>query len=107
MASVLSHLMIPPTGNGYDPQISPVWNVLPFLDELADLVGSTVAIVLLCLVGSTVFSAFVWAGGKHWDHGRAEMAGKSGVVISLIASFLVGGGSAAVKWFATLGSGAF
>lgn len=107
MTNILMRLMRLPAGNGYDPQISPVWNVLPFMDELANLVGSTVAIVLLCLVGSTVVSAFVWAGGKHWDHGRAEMAGKSGVVLSLIASFIVGGGSAAVKWFATLGSGAF
>lgn len=89
----------------YDPGITPNWYFLPFMSTLANLVGSTVAVVIYGLVAVLVLGAFAWAGGNIWDHGRASQMGKATVAVALIAAFLVGGGSALVKWAATAGAG--
>ncbi|WP_043564784.1 DUF6112 family protein [Actinomyces israelii] len=97
-------LLVPADGSGYDPGVRPDWTYLPFMGTLGALVNSTVAIVLTCLVAVMAISGLVWAAGYFWDHGRASHAGKAGVVISIIAAFVVGGASAFVKWAAGLGA---
>lgn len=89
----------------YDPGVRPNWSFLPFMTILSNLVGSTVAVVIVCLVGTTVLGALAWAAGNYWDHGRASQMGKAGVVVSLVAAFVVGGASALVKWAAESGAG--
>ena len=82
-----------PGTSSYDPGVRPDWTYLPFMGTLGALVNSTVAIVLTCLVAVMAISGLVWAGGHFWDHGRASHAGKAGVVISIIAAFVVGASS--------------
>ncbi|CED91288.1 Hypothetical protein AAM4_1456 [Actinomyces succiniciruminis] len=94
-----------PAGTGYDPAISPNWTFLPFMDVLTDLVGSTVAVGIVCLVAVAAIGGLVWAGGNFWDHGRATQIGKGAVAVSIIAAFVVGGASALIRWGAQAGSG--
>lgn len=90
--------------SSYDPGITPNWDFLPFMGVLSKLVGSTVASVLLGLVGVIAISALAWGAGHIWDHGRASQVGKAGVAIGFVAAFVTGGASALVKWAAELGS---
>ena len=73
----------------YDPGVTPDWSFLPFMSTLQRLVGSTVAIGLIGLVGAHRVSQY----SKWATFGSVGLA------------MVVGGISGLVRWGAGIGAG--
>lgn len=85
-----------------DPGISINFN-LPGMSVLRDIFGGIGGLmVLLCAVALFVSAGF-WAAGHFADNPGRASGGKTGVVISLVAAFVIGGGSALIRWASDLG----
>src|SRR5699024_12006338 len=85
----------------YDPGLTPSDSGLPpgLVDWLRELGSGVMGAVFVVLGIALVVGVAMWAVGK-WGSGGARMqtVGGVGVIVVLVAAFLVGSASALVKW---------
>jgi len=85
----------------YDPGLIPSDSGLPpgLVDWLRELGSGVMGAVFVVLGIALVVGVAMWAVGK-WGSGGARMqtVGGVGVIVVLVAAFLVGSASALVKW---------
>ena len=90
--------------SGYDPGITPDWTFLPFMGTLKQLVGSTVAVGLVGLVGAGAVGAVVWGLSTAFGAHRAAQYSKWATIGSVGLAMVVGGISGLVRWAAGVGA---
>ena len=87
-----------------DIHISPNRDGLPGIAALESIVGALLTFVLIAAVAGIAISAIAWAIGSHSGNPHVAGKGKSGVVIALVAAFLIGGANVLVNFFNDQGS---
>ena len=85
--------------------ISPNTTGLPGISALQNIVGALLTVGLIACLGSLVMAAIVWAVGYHSANPSLAGRGKSGVMVAVVASVLVGGANVLVDFFVHAGSG--
>src|SRR5579864_6255599 len=73
-------------------------NTIPGIAQLQSLVGGLVTIAVIASLAGFVCSAIAWGLGSHHGNSRFAQTGKAGVIISLVAAFLIGGGDALISF---------
>jgi len=86
-----------------DIQIRPNRDGLPGIAALESIVGALLTFGLVAAVAGIAISAIAWAIGSHSGNPHVAGKGKSGVVIALVAAFLIGGANVLVNFFNTQG----
>jgi hypothetical protein len=86
-----------------DIHISPNRDGLPGIAALESIVGALLTFGLIAAVAGIAISAIAWAIGSHSGNPHVAGKGKSGVVIALVAAFLIGGANVLVNFFNTQG----
>ena len=76
---------------------------LPGIAQLQGLVGGLITFGVVLSLAGFVLSAVAWGIGSHHGNSRFAQTGKSGVIISLVAAVLIGGGDALVTYFSGVG----
>lgn len=76
---------------------------LPGIEELAQIVGALLTFGLIAAVAGLVISAIAWALGVHAGNPVIAGKGKTGVLVALVAAFLIGGADFLVNFFNTQG----
>jgi hypothetical protein len=87
-----------------DIHISPNRDGLPGIAALESIVGALLTFGLIATVAGIAISAIAWAIGSHSGNPHVAGKGKSGVVIALVAAFLIGGANVLVNFFNDQGS---
>jgi hypothetical protein len=87
-----------------DIHISPNRDGLPGIAALESIVGALLTFGLIAAVAGIAISAIAWAIGSHSGNPHVAGKGKSGVVIALVAAFLIGGANVLVNFFNDQGS---
>jgi hypothetical protein len=87
-----------------DIHISPNRDGLPGIAALESIVGALLPFGPLAAVAGIAISAIAWAIGSHSGNPHVAGKGKSGVVIALVAAFLIGGANVLVNFFNDQGS---
>jgi hypothetical protein len=82
-----------------DIHISPNRDGLPGIAALESIVGALLTFGLIAAVAGIAISAIAWAIGSHSGNPHVAGKGKSGVVIALVAAFLIGGANVLVNFF--------
>ena len=84
--------------------IQPNRSGLPGIAALENIVGALLTFGLVASVAGIAISAIAWAIGAHSGNPHVAGKGKSGVLVALAASFLVGGATFLVNFFNAQGS---
>jgi hypothetical protein len=87
-----------------DIHISPNRDGLPGIAALESIVGALLTFGLIAAVAGIAISAIAWAVGSNSGNPHVAGKGKSGVVIALVAAFLIGGANVLVNFFNAQGS---
>ena len=87
-----------------DINISPNRDGLPGIAALESIVGALLTFGLIAAVAGIAISAIAWAIGSHSGNPHVAGKGKSGVLVALVAAFLIGGANVLVNFFNTQGS---
>ena len=87
-----------------DIHISPNRDGLPGIAALESIVGALLTFGLIAAVAGIAISAIAWAIGSHSGNPHVAGKGKSGVLVALVAAFLIGGANVLVNFFNTQGS---
>ena len=82
-----------------DVHINPNRDGLPGIAALESIVGALLTFGLIAAVAGIAISAIAWAIGSHAGNPHVAGKGKSGVVIALVAAFLIGGANVLVNFF--------
>lgn len=83
--------------------IFPDFDGLSGIGELRETVGALLMFVLVIAVLMLIISAICWAvGSAHGNHSVA-VKGRIGVLVSLGAAILAGGGVAWMNWLISVG----
>jgi predicted phage tail protein len=93
------------TGGGSGTNITPNTTGLPGVDLAQKIVGGLLTFGIIACVAGLVISAIVWAVGGNSSNPQLAHRGKTGVLVALGASLLVGGADALVSFFQTAGGG--
>lgn len=84
--------------------VFPDFDGLTGIGDLKQVVGALFMFVLIIAVLMLIVSAIVWAiATAHGNHATASK-GRTGVLVSLGAAVLAGGGVAWMNWLLTVGS---
>jgi uncharacterized protein DUF6112 len=86
-----------------DVNIHPNRTGLPGIRSLESIVGALLTFGLVASVAGIAISAMAWAIGSHSGNPHVAGKGKSGVLIALVAAFLIGGATFLVNFFNTQG----
>lgn len=91
-----------PGGGGVN--ISPNDSGLPGTSEAEKIVGALLTFGLIAAVAGVAISAIVWSVGSHSTNPHWAGRGKTGVLVSCAAAFLVGGADIWINFFSSAGS---
>ena len=86
-----------------DPGVHPN-NSIPGISQLQSLVGGLITIAIIASLAGMVCSAIAWGVGSHHGNSRFAQTGKSGLIISICAAFLIGGADALITFFSNTGA---
>ncbi|HRY09581.1 MAG TPA: DUF6112 family protein [Candidatus Nanopelagicales bacterium] len=84
--------------------ISPNSNGLPGLSSAERIVGALLMFGLVAAVAGVALSAMVWAIGSHSSNPHVAGRGKTGVLVSLAASMVIGAANTLVTFFNNAGA---
>ncbi|OCA93163.1 hypothetical protein ACU21_01570 [Actinobaculum suis] len=94
-----------------DPGIHINFGSVPGLNVIQNIFGGVGALMLMVCVLALMAGGGCWAAGSLSASPRLAEGGKRAVLIALVGAFLIGGGSAFIRWASGLGeqvaSGAF
>ena len=99
LATVVSAPLLVPM----DINIDPNTNGLPGINQLRTIVGAVMTIGLILSVLALIVSAIVWGFGANSSNPHLASRGKIGVLVSVGAAVLAGGGVAWMNWLLNLG----
>ena len=83
--------------------VTPNTTGLPGISTLSSIVGALLTVALIACLGGLVLAAIVWAVGHHSANPNIAGRGKTGVLVALVASILVGGANVLVDFFVNAG----
>jgi hypothetical protein len=83
--------------------VTPNTTGLPGISTLSSIVGALLTVALIACVAGLVLAAIVWAVGHHSANPNIAGRGKTGVLVALVASLLVGGANVLVDFFVHAG----
>lgn len=81
-----------------DPGVTINKNGLPGISTLQQIVGSVLYALLILCVLSIGIAGIIWGWGAHSENPNLASRGKTGVVISIIASIIIGSANFFVSW---------
>ncbi|GAA1836382.1 DUF6112 family protein [Nocardioides hankookensis] len=87
-----------------DPGISPNNNGLPGVQLAKKMAGGLLVFGFIGCFVALVLAAIVWAVGANSSNSHAAERGKKGVLVSLVASLLIGGANVLVGTFSGMGA---
>lgn len=83
--------------------VAPNTTGLPGISLVNNIVGALLTFGLVACVAGLVLAAIVWAVGHHSANPSVAGRGKTGVLVALVASLLVGGANVLVDFFVNAG----
>lgn len=83
--------------------ISPNTTGLPGISALSQIVGALLSVALIACLAGLVLAAIFWAVGHHSANPSIAARGKTGVLVAVVASILVGGANVLVDFFVHAG----
>lgn len=84
--------------------IGPNPNGLPGGQLLNSLVGGLEYFGVILALAGLVISAIVWAVSGHSANPSGQARGRTGVLVSLAAAVVIGGGSLLITWATGIGA---
>ncbi|MFF2751079.1 DUF6112 family protein [Kitasatospora sp. NPDC058048] len=93
----------PPAGGGVLPNIAPDKNA-PGAGAFTSLIGALMYYGLLAGIAGLLLGAISFGLGKYFGNHHATTAGRTGMLGSLAATIVVGGGASLVNWAFNLGA---
>lgn len=84
--------------------IAPNPNGLPGGAALSSLVGGLEYFGVILALAGLVISAIVWGVSGHSANPSGQARGRTGVLVSLAAALVIGGGSLLVNWATGIGA---
>lgn len=100
MGSTVAKLLLLPAA---DPGIHPNDSGLPGLPVVRQMVGALLTWGLVACVAGLVVSVIIWAVARQQGNYGSASSAKTGVLVSVAGSLLIGGANAIIAFFSGLG----